>query len=147
MKGVHFLPLTTPIEFTFYRVNDYFVKRRERNSAWLIREHMYTSHAINIINRNIEKENFHEIVGFDYRRGVFKVKTGRENRGSSKGGKIQTVDLNQRKGTCNKLKIYHLSCSHVLSVCIKQHLSYERFVIRVTPLSHMQVHTNLASCQ
>ena len=33
MKGVRFLPLTTLVEFTFYRVNDYFVQRRERASA------------------------------------------------------------------------------------------------------------------
>ena len=33
MKGVRFLPLTTLVEFTFYRVNDHFVQRRERASA------------------------------------------------------------------------------------------------------------------
>ena len=33
MKGVTFLPLNTLVEFTFYRVNDYFVKRHERSSA------------------------------------------------------------------------------------------------------------------
>ena len=33
MKGVHFLPLTTLVEFTFYRVNDYFAKRRKCASA------------------------------------------------------------------------------------------------------------------
>ena len=89
---------------------------------------MYTAHATRIINRNTEKANFHDIIAFDYRRGVFEVKTGRGTRGSSKGGKIQHVDLNQMKCTCNKLEIYHLPCSHVLVVCIKRHLSYERFV-------------------
>ena len=89
---------------------------------------MYTSHATRIISRNTEKANFHEIVAFNYTRGIFEVKTGRGKKGSSKGEKIQTVDLNQRKCTCNKLKIYHLPCSHVLAVCIKSHLSYERFV-------------------
>ena len=33
MKGVRFLPLTTLVEFTFYRVNNYFVKRRECSST------------------------------------------------------------------------------------------------------------------
>ena len=89
---------------------------------------MYTAHATRIINRNTEKANFHDIIAFDYRRGVFEIKTGRGNRESSNGGKIQYVDLNQMKCTCNKLEIYHLPCSNVLVVCIKQHLSYERFV-------------------
>ena len=84
MKGVRFLPLTTLVEFTFYHVNDYFVQRRERSSAWM----MYTSHAMRIITRNTEKTNFHEIVAFNYTRGIFEVKTGQGNRGSSKGGKI-----------------------------------------------------------
>ena len=65
MKGVRFLPLTILVEFTFYRVKDYFVQRRERASAWLLGGHMCTSHATKIINRNIEKENFHEIIAFD----------------------------------------------------------------------------------
>ena len=81
---------------------------------------MYTAHATRIINRNTEKINFHDIIAFDYRIGVFEVKTGR--------GTIQHVDLNQTKCTCKKLEIYHLRCSHILVVCIKRHLSYERFV-------------------
>ena len=89
---------------------------------------MYTRHATRIINRNIEKANIHDIIAFDYRRGVFEVKIGRGTRGTSKGGKIQHVDLNQMKCTCNIPKIYHLPCLHVLVVCIKRHLSYERFV-------------------
>ncbi|XP_057548094.1 serine/threonine-protein phosphatase 7 long form homolog [Amaranthus tricolor] len=56
---------------------------------------MHTAHATRIINRNTEKANFHDLITFDYRRGVFEVKTGRGTRGSSKGGKIQHVDLNQ----------------------------------------------------
>ena len=128
MKDVRFLPLTTLVEFTFYRVNNYFVQRRECASAWLLGGHMYTAHATRIINRNTEKANFHDIIAFDYKRGVFEVKIGRGTRGSSKGGKIQHVDLNKMKCTCNEFEIYHLPCSHVLVVCIKRHLSYERFV-------------------
>ena len=128
MKGVCFLPITTLVEFTFYRVNDYFFKRRENAKVWLIGGSKYTLHATRIITRNTEKTNFHEIVAFDYRRGLFQVKTGRGNRGSAKGGKIQSVDLRERKCTCNKPSIYHLTCSHVLAVCIKRHLLYECFV-------------------
>ncbi|XP_057530544.1 uncharacterized protein LOC130808979 [Amaranthus tricolor] len=91
MKGVRFLPLTTLVEFSFYRVNDYFVQRRERASAWLLGGHMYTVHATRIINRNTEKANFHEIIAFDYSSGVFEVKTGRGTRGSSKGGRFNKL--------------------------------------------------------
>ena len=55
MKGVRFLPITTLVEFTFYCVNDYFVKRRENANAWLIGGNKYTSHATRIITRNTEK--------------------------------------------------------------------------------------------
>ena len=47
---------------------------------------MYTAHATRIINRNSEKPNFQDIIAFDYRRGVFEVKTRRGTRESSKGG-------------------------------------------------------------
>ena len=40
IKGVCSLPLTTLVEFSFYRVNDYFVKRHEHASAWLLGGHM-----------------------------------------------------------------------------------------------------------
>ena len=33
MKGVRILPLTKLVEFTFYRVNDYFVQGREGASV------------------------------------------------------------------------------------------------------------------
>ncbi|XP_057539310.1 uncharacterized protein LOC130817559 isoform X2 [Amaranthus tricolor] len=128
MKGVRFLLITTLVEFIFYRVNDYFVKRRENANAWLIRGNKYTSHATRIITRNTEKANYHEIVAFDCKRGLFQVKTGRGNRGSAKGGKIQSVDMREMKCTCYKSFIYNLPCSHVLAICIKRHLSYERFV-------------------
>ncbi|XP_057522580.1 uncharacterized protein LOC130802586 [Amaranthus tricolor] len=36
--------------------------------------------------------------------------------------------MREMKCTFNKPPIYHLPCSHVLAVCIKRHLSYERFV-------------------
>ena len=108
---------------------------------------MYTSHATRIITRNTEKANFHEIVAFNYTTGVFEVKTGRGNRGSAKGGKVHTVDMNRRKCTCNKLKIYHLPCSHVLAVCIKRHLSYDRFVDRCYTLQSYATHMNQVSCQ
>ena len=81
MKGVRFLPLTTLVEFTFYRINEYFVQRCEHASAWLLGGHMYTSHATKIINRNIEKENFHEIIAFDYRRGVLKLRPVQDSTG------------------------------------------------------------------
>ena len=80
-----FLPLTILVEFTLDRVNEYFVQRRERSSAWMIGGNMYTSHATRIITRNTEKANFHEIVAFNYTRGIFEVKTGRGNKGSSNG--------------------------------------------------------------
>ena len=38
---------------------------------------MYTAHATRIINRNTVMANFHDIIAFDYRSGVFEVKTGR----------------------------------------------------------------------
>ena len=107
----------------------------------------YTSHTTKIINRNTEKANFHEIIAIDYRRGIFKVRTGRGNRGSFKGGMIQTVDLNQRNCTCNKLEICHLPCYIYLLFASNNTFHMSGLWIRAILLKVMQVHTNLASCQ
>ena len=95
MKGVRFLTLTTLVEFTFYRINDYFVTIRESSSAWLTGGHMYTPHATKIITKITEKANFHEIVAFDYRVGIFEVKIRRGNRGLSKRRKNTICGLDR----------------------------------------------------
>ena len=61
----------------------------------MTRGNVYTTHRTRIITRNTEKANFHEIVAFNYTRGIFEVKTGRGNSGSSNEGKTQTVDLHK----------------------------------------------------
>lgn len=128
MKGVRFLPVTKLVEFTFYRVNDHFVRSRENAFIWKDNGNIYTSHVAKIIAFNSEKATFHEVTTVNLQQGVYQVKSGQGNRGNSKANKIYIVDLGAKTCTCNKLTIYHLPCSHVLAVCIQRHLPYSRFI-------------------
>ncbi|XP_057246855.1 uncharacterized protein LOC130589571 [Beta vulgaris subsp. vulgaris] len=76
----------------------------------------------------MEKAGAHEVIVFDYERGLFEVTTGRGDRIAGKGGKKHTVNLMQKTCTCEKVKIYKLPCSHVLAVCRHRSLSYSGFV-------------------
>ena len=74
------------------------------------------------------KSGAHEVIPFDYERGLFEVKTGRGNRVAGKGGHTHSVNLQAKTCTCEKLKIYKLPCSHVLAVCRFRSLSHSGFV-------------------
>ncbi|CAH9140986.1 unnamed protein product [Cuscuta epithymum] len=128
MKSARYLPVTALVELSFYRVNAYFVERRETSKRRLAEGHRYCQQMTELIEKNTEKAKHHKVTIFDIGHGLYQVETGRGGRTVGKGGRKQTVNLHCRHCTCQKLNIYKIPCSHILAVCRHHSLSYDAFV-------------------
>jgi len=128
LKGARFLPIMSLVELTFHRVNKYFNMRRDWSQARAAQGCSYPPKVTSMLENNNSKARYHEADVYNRQLGLYQVKTHRGNRVGEKGGHKHTVNFNLRTCTCNKPRIFHLPCSHVLAVCIKFSLSEEPWV-------------------
>ena len=77
IKGACSLPITTLVQLTFFRLNSYFVVRREQGTNRLASNEEYTPYVDAKIKVNVVKAGSHEIVLYDHIQRQFYVKTSR----------------------------------------------------------------------
>ncbi|XP_074313527.1 uncharacterized protein LOC141648705 [Silene latifolia] len=111
LKGARFLPITALVKVTFFRVNSYFVQRREFAKARIMEGLKFSPVVTKYVENNFEKAAHHKVEPFNSETGVYQVKTGRGQRTAGKGGHRHTVNLSKRTCTCNK---FRSTISHVL---------------------------------
>ncbi|KAH9611124.1 hypothetical protein KSS87_011978 [Heliosperma pusillum] len=128
LKGARFLPITALVQCIFFRVNAYFVERREEARKRLLQGQHYSSKITHLLEKNCKKEAYHKVVSFDHVGGLYQVTTRRGSRNVSRGSHLHTVDLSKRTCTCNKFQMYKYPCSHVYAVCKKMKLNASQFV-------------------
>ncbi|KAH9611123.1 hypothetical protein KSS87_001526 [Heliosperma pusillum] len=128
LKGARFLPITALVQCIFFRVNAYFVERREEARKRLLRGQHYSSKITHLLEENCKKGAYHKVVSFDHVGGLYQVTTRRGSRNVSRGSHLHTVDLSKRTCTCNKFQTYKYPCSHVYAVCKKMKLNASQFV-------------------
>ncbi|XP_074314902.1 uncharacterized protein LOC141651076 [Silene latifolia] len=128
LKGARFLPITALVKVTFFRVNSYFVQRREFAKARIMEGLKFSPVVTKYVENNFEKAAHHKVEPFNSETGVYQVKTGRGQRTAGKGGHRHTVNLSKRTCTCNKFQIYHFPCSHVAAVCRTYNLTTDQFI-------------------
>ena len=85
LKGARNLPITALVQFTFFRLNSYFVARREQGANKLEFDEQYTSYVDAHIKARVVKVGSMEIVLYDYIQERFHVK--------SRSGRTQHLDL------------------------------------------------------
>ncbi|KAH9623078.1 hypothetical protein KSS87_010248 [Heliosperma pusillum] len=128
LKGARFLPITALVQCIFFRVNAYFVERREEARKRLLQGQHYSSKITHLLEENCKKGAYHKVVSFDHVGGLYQVTTRRGSRNVSRGSPLHTVDLSKRTCTCNKFQTYKYPCSHVYAVCKKMKLNASQFV-------------------
>ncbi|KAH9602912.1 hypothetical protein KSS87_013902 [Heliosperma pusillum] len=128
LKGARFLPITALVQCIFFRVNAYFVERREEARKRLLQGQHYSSKITHLLEENCKKGAYHKVVSFDHVGGLYQVTTRRGSRNVSRGSHSHTVDLSKRTCTCNKFQTYKYPCSHVYAVCKKMKLNASQFV-------------------
>ncbi|KAL6321966.1 hypothetical protein AAG906_035881 [Vitis piasezkii] len=117
LKGARSLPITALVQLTFFRLNSYFVVRREQGANRLASNEEYTPYVDAKIKANVVKAGSHEIVLYDHIRGQFHVKTNKGTKSGSTRGRTYRINLQEYACTCGKTLIYGFPCSHILAAC------------------------------
>ena len=113
-KRARSLPLTALVQLIFFRLNSYFVVKREQSVNWLASNEEYTPYVNAKIKANVVKAGSHEIVLYDHIQGWFHVKTSRGTKSSSTGGQTYRFNLHEHACMYGKTLIYGFPCSHIL---------------------------------
>ena len=112
LKGARSLPVTTLVQLTFFRLNSYFVVRRELGANRLASVEHFTPYVDAQIQGHVVKAGSMEILLYDHVKGRFHVK--------SRSGRTHHLILHEKKCICGKTLIYGFPCSHIIAAC--QHL-------------------------
>ena len=124
LKGARGLPVTALVQLTFFRLNSYFVARKElgatryvdgqmSNSLHLLMlrfrscfsDEQFTPYVDAQIQGRVVKVGSMEIVIYNHVQGRFHVK--------SRSGRTHHLNLHDKKYTCGKTLIYGFPCSHI----------------------------------
>jgi hypothetical protein len=117
LKGVQALPLCAIIELTFYWTTDYFCDRGNSAAAC---ETRLSSKVEEILEKRRGKAHHHRTRMFDLQTNEFEIRCKRRYASAySAGDTIQQCQLrsNEATCTCNKPKLQHIPCSHVIAAC------------------------------
>ncbi|KAH9623290.1 hypothetical protein KSS87_006950 [Heliosperma pusillum] len=80
LKGAYFLPITSLVHCIFFRLNAYFVERREETRKRLLRGLHYSSKITHLLEESFKKGAYHKVVSFDHVGGLYQVTTRRGSR-------------------------------------------------------------------
>ena len=69
LKGAHSLPFTALVQLTFFRLNSYFVARREQGANRLTSDEQFTPYVDAHIQGRVVKAGLIEIVLYDHIQG------------------------------------------------------------------------------
>jgi hypothetical protein len=117
LKGVRALPLCAIIELTFYQTTDYF---HDWGNSVAPCDTWFSSKVEEIIEKRRGKAHHHHTRIFDLQTNEFEIRCKCRYASSySAGDTIQQCKLrsNEATCTCNKPKLQHIPCSHVITAC------------------------------
>ena len=120
LKGARSLPFTALVQLTFFRLNSYFVVRREQGANRLTSDEQFTPYVDAQIQGRVVKAGSMEIVFYDHIQGRFHVK--------SRSGQTHRLNLHDKKCTCGKTLIYGFPCSHIIAACQHRCVDFRLFV-------------------
>ena len=91
LKGARSLPVTALVQLTFFRLNSYFVARRELGANRLASDEQFTPYVDARIQGHVVKAGSMEIVLYDHIQGRFHVK--------SRSGRTHRLNLHEKNCT------------------------------------------------
>ncbi|XP_074342754.1 uncharacterized protein LOC141680424 [Apium graveolens] len=132
LRSAHHLPVTSMVEYTYYRNVKLVAEGRTQTLNDLQNGHVYCKNSRELfqkIEEKIEeKASTHKIIPYNQERWVFKVKPARykTDKGFWKGGNKHHIDLSKGNRSCGKLHMYHSPCSHIVVACMTSN-NWERY--------------------
>jgi hypothetical protein len=121
LRGVRSLPVTARVSFTFYRCNEWFVKRLVNTQM------VQTYHSDYVVTPNIylytkryeaHAQGMHATC-FDIQARKYEVLEGRgtTSGGEHRGAKWFTMNLSENSYTCGVPQLIHVPCSCIIVMC------------------------------
>ncbi|RLN13358.1 hypothetical protein C2845_PM09G14000 [Panicum miliaceum] len=122
LKGIRCMPVSAIVEFTFYRVNSYFVKRWQKAKIQIERapnQVLWAKGAAKLLTTEEEKAKTMAAVLFEPTSYVRSVRTSNSLTigGESIGGRVFKVDLTEVPCTCCVPHLLHVPCSYMIAAC------------------------------
>ena len=120
LEGAHSLPVIALVQLTFFRLNSYFVARREVGANRLTSTKQFTPLVDAQIQGRVVKVGSMEIVLYDHVKGLFHVK--------SRSSQTHRLNLHEKICTCGKTLIYGFPCNHIITACQHHCVDFRLFV-------------------
>ena len=120
LKGARSLPVTALVQLTFFRLNSYFVARREVGANRLASTEQFTLYVDAQIQGRVVKAGSMEFVLYDHVKGLFHVK--------SMSGRTHRLNLHEKICTCGKTLTYGFPCSHIIAACQYRCVDFRLFM-------------------
>ena len=120
LKGAQSLPVTALVQLTFFRLNRYFVARKEQSYNRLTSDEQYTPYVDAKIKAHVVKAGSFDINLYDHNQGRFHVKLKR--------GRTHRFNLHDYKCTYGKTLIYGFPCCHIIAAYQFRSIDLQSFV-------------------
>ena len=122
-KGVRAMPVLAIVEYTFYKINSYFVHRWKKVKDQIDRGLRNINNFGKAATKHLNTEGL-KAAGmsaelFDPALYVYSVRTASALNvgGEMTGGRIYKVDLSAVTCTCCIPQLLHVPCSHMMAAC------------------------------
>ena len=128
LKGARGLLISTLVDYIWCKLVAYFNDRRTKILGDIKHGQEFNKHAMETYEANYEKETRHYVRPFNQKNGVYQVCTTHNPHRSDGGDHSHEVRLLENTCTCGKWEIYKIPCSHVIAVCIREHVNAMRYI-------------------
>ena len=135
-RGIRKLPVTAIVMETFYKLNSYFVSKRETAVGMERNNKEWTDMVMEKMEKRNNKARVHQVIPFNVEDGIYEVKTGVY--GCKTGGQSRHVNFNDGTCTCKKPMLYHYPCSHLIAVCQRKGVNPEFFIHKHYSVDHFK---------
>ena len=128
LKGARGLPISALVDYIWCKLVTYFNNRRTKILGDIEHGQKFSKHAMEKYEANYEKGTRHYVRPFNQQDDVYQVCTSHNPHRSNGGDHSHEVRLLKNTCTYGKWEIYKTPCSHVIAVCIREHVNAMRYI-------------------
>ncbi|KAE8773664.1 hypothetical protein D1007_54067 [Hordeum vulgare] len=146
-EGARQLPVTGIAEYTFYKLNEYFLKHSDEIDKWIGENEkppnkIYPKKVVEWLEFQKEKSTMQRATCFDNVEMKYQVDEpgGTTRDGQSYGGRSFMVSLRTRHCTYERHSKYHWTCSHMMTACRRRNLPFSDGVVVRLHEFNLQTH-------
>ena len=99
-----------------------------KTQAQLTSGQEFSTHALEIFEKQSEKASLHRVIEFNQDEGTFQIQTQPSLTSMNKGNHRHVVKLGNRTCSCGKWQAYHIPSSHVIAACASQHINVYQYI-------------------